>query len=265
MKNNHIYIITGKKQSGKDTISEIIYNEIKNNSSKSVEIIHFADKLKEILSIILDIPIHFFNNDDLKKNLYIDFNDFSIIDCRHEKKYIPNTAHNLRSILQNTGTYIEPYFGEDIWAKSIVKKTKELLKNSDVIIPDLRRKCELNAIQCNFNKDQYTIIKIIRKKKFKDWLESVGISDSFKDFDIDFLLKKQIESDDIITSNQFVNVLLNSKLYYDPLVNKAIKQICHQTEVELDDFNGDYILYNDSHLENLIYKTKSIYNIINSK
>src|SRR5574344_1601992 len=121
--------ICGHKGSGKDYLGAIL------RKRTGFKIVHFADPLKEMIAFLLNISIDELN--DLKT---------------HEDQKICNT--NMRSILQKFGTDImQTQCGKDIWIKQV-------LREDNIIIPDVRFKHEADAI----SKRDRMLIKLLGGK-----------------------------------------------------------------------------------------------------
>lgn len=201
---NLIIGIAGTKGSGKDTVASMInyifakgitaanYRDWITNRTKmeynyADRIIHFADPLKDVLSIIYNIPRkhfdnhkykddywycinnHKFMNDDIirDKNLYktIDITD---LQNRNLNDYIKKENKfvyiKLRTLLQYFGTNIcRNNLDENIWVNSAIEKIINKAKARNIcIVPDVRFNNEAKAIKgC----DEYpygVVLKIIR-------------------------------------------------------------------------------------------------------
>jgi len=103
-----VYLIAGRKRSGKDTFGAIL-KEVFVNQGKSVELMSFAGPMKQILATTLDITLE-------KLNVLKD---------------IPSNPH--RGYLQRLGTEAtKPLFGDDVWVALAEKAVK--LSTADVVI-----------------------------------------------------------------------------------------------------------------------------------
>lgn len=292
-----IIIISGKKQSGKDELSNMIewilknYISIKdanlpltyenylnkNNFGKSifnhnVEKFSFAKNLKKVLSIILDVPDFYFNDNNYKTNYYINLKTFEHIDNTSKKLDLKKNddIKSLREIMQNLGQYIEPFFGNDIWAKSTLSTVKYLAKLNEQytykfisqIITDLRRESELRTVQRMFNESDYIIIRVIRKMTGENWFNNTGLKDAgfkiitptgWENYNNSFKEEK-------IDIDEFINRISKSICSSNKIADDIIKTITHETETELDNYSFKYIIENDSSLEDLFNK---VYKLLN--
>ena len=131
IKDKIIIQIGGFKRSGKDTISQMIANHYQ-SSGKLVDILHYADPIKQIAASIFDISLE--QLDDFKNNKtelwrFDQFeNAYKVTDFREVLMKIGNEA-------------IKPIFGNDVWQKIIHEKIEK--SEADIIImPDFRFKVE---------------------------------------------------------------------------------------------------------------------------
>lgn len=193
--------IAGKAGSGKDTVANMINyiietgindssythwlltnNTIRNKHNK--RIIHFADPLKDCLSIIYSIPREYFDNRDYKENYYYSLDEHKFIKkedllTSHKVITIEGLCFNslnthkllynnkklvisLRDLMQYYGTEIcRKTLGDNIWIGSTMKKADEIVEKYDIcIIPDVRFKNEAEAINSSYLYGE--IIKINR-------------------------------------------------------------------------------------------------------
>lgn len=200
---NYIIGINGNKNSGKDTVASMInyifavgitksnYSEwitkrVKYDLSYSDRIIHFADPLKDILSILYNIPRKYFDDREYKDELYYCINGNNFVDIKKIKSNnniitindLEQFGYNncikrndelifikLRTLMQYVGTNIfRNYLSDDIWIKSSIYKIIDKAESRKLcIVPDIRFENELNAIN-NINKPLYGgVIKIYRE------------------------------------------------------------------------------------------------------
>ena len=113
--------LSGKKGSGKDLFYELFNEIVFGYENKK-----FADKLKQICSILSGLPIEYFYN--RKK--------YSI--------YLENWNMDIRTMMQKVGTEVfRQNFDENTWAKSLFSD----FKDSKWIITDVRFLNEVNIIR----------------------------------------------------------------------------------------------------------------------
>lgn len=125
-----IILISGYKRAGKDTTAQMLKKIFEENQLK-VEILSFADTLKNIACIIFDISRE--QLDEFKNNE---------LPVGWQSKYKFEELTNFRKVHTKIGNdALKPIFGEDIWVKDIQKKIAA--SNADIIIiPDFRFKIE---------------------------------------------------------------------------------------------------------------------------
>ena len=155
--------ISGKKRSGKDYIAQYMHISLPNSY-----IIHFADKLKEMVAQSLGISVEILDN--LKNSNYT--------------IQLGQSKTTMRYILQHFGTEVmQKEFGKYVWV-DIVKKEIEKSNYDYVIIPDFRFKHE-------YIKDS-TTIKIINTNQICDDLHRSEID--LDDFSFDYIIHNNMDN-----------------------------------------------------------------------
>lgn len=188
---SYIIGIAGKKNSGKDTVASMInyifakgitaatYGDwlLRRESYDATykhRITHFANALKDCLSIIYHIPRQYFDDREYKDNMYYNLRTGGFIhkDKISQREYyyfvINNDDIKHSSIREEIETYdklfplitlrtLMQYFGtnlcreclqSDIWIKATMAKASDIcLANRLCIIPDVRFTNEATAIQ----------------------------------------------------------------------------------------------------------------------
>ena len=134
--------IGGFKRSGKDTISKMIANHYQ-SSGKLVDILHYADPLKQIAASIFDISLEQLDEFKNNKTELYRFNTYEE----------PCKVTDFREILMKIGNEaIKPVFGSDVWQKIMLEKIEK--SEADIIIvPDFRFAVEHipNAVTIRIN------------------------------------------------------------------------------------------------------------------
>lgn len=140
-----IILINGKKRSGKDHFAELLKKEME-EKGEIVEIIAFADSIKDILCTSLGIDLDAFN--EYKND--------------REPIVIAGKEYNdVRTFIQKFGTEaMQTAFGKTVWVDVFLKKV-EKSNSSYIIVPDFRFKHE-------YIEDSYTIEVINGYLKSKD-------------------------------------------------------------------------------------------------
>lgn len=174
--------ISGKKQSGKNTVGKILQillennnisnEEVKNklNSENSCEykykyeLIAFADKLKQIASVLLDCSVSAFESEKFKNSSL----PSNISTNKNVKTY--------RQFLQYVGTELFGKLNPNFWVNLLLDKVKP---ENNYIITDVRFKNEVKAIK-NLNG---FIIRVISKSYKNDEHISEHDLDTYVDFD----------------------------------------------------------------------------------
>lgn len=219
-----IIAIAGHRNSGKDTVANMIDYIFKTGITKanykdwifyeksfdavnSDRIIHFADSLKDVLSIIYNISRDKFDDREYKDNYY-----FNIKTGKFTKEDVVNTSADaeivtiedlksvslklildcagdkfvyikLRTLLQYFGTNIcRHYLDDKIWIRNTMSKAVDIAEARRVcIISDLRFKNELEALPKD-NEFLYGVSIMLSRKR-----DNVDNHESEKfDFECDF-------------------------------------------------------------------------------
>lgn len=187
-----IIAIAGHRNSGKDTVANMIdyifkvgitkanykdwiFYEKSYDAVNSNRIIHFADSLKDVLSIIYNINRDKFDNREYKDNYYFNIKagkfvksdivdntpNVEIVTIDKLKVFTLNTILEctgdelvyikLRTLLQYFGTDIcRNYLDDKIWIRNTISKAVDIAEARRVcVISDLRFKNELEAIKHN--------------------------------------------------------------------------------------------------------------------
>lgn len=134
--------IGGFKRSGKDTISKMIANHYQ-SKGKLVDILHYADPLKQIAASIFDISLEQLDEFKNNKTELYRFNTYEE----------PCKVTDFREILMKIGNEaIKPVFGSDVWQKIMWEKI-EKSEADIIIIPDFRFAVEHipNAVTIRIN------------------------------------------------------------------------------------------------------------------
>lgn len=230
-KKNYLIGIAGRKNSGKDTIASMINyiftkgitsanyadylkNNIKMKDKLINKSIHFADNLKQCVSIIYNIDRDKLDDRNIKDNQYYSLTTNSFIDNKNVENnklysiidtnslktyklstYIGSIVNNncipvikIRTLLQYFGTDVcRDCFGDDIWIKSTMTVADNIMNiYGYCIIPDVRFQNEASVFIKT--KSLYgVLIKINRNQEQQDCTnEHVSENIDFKcDFEID--------------------------------------------------------------------------------
>ena len=148
-KNNNLISISGKAGVGKNTVANIIQRLCLSNNGNMYIQKSFGYKIKQIASILLNIPIEKFEEQDFKKTLLgeewgtIKENPLNSIAPFKDIKF--NELISVRQFLQKLGTEaMRNGLYDNVWINSLFSS---YTKNSCWIITDCRFKNELAAIK----------------------------------------------------------------------------------------------------------------------
>ena len=173
---HNLIAISGCKNAGKDSITSMlqyclsvprifrqywIYKNFRKWVSPKYKRLAFADPLKRMLAILLNVPVSKFNNRHFKEDCVINIPtlDYSLSAFNEESNILSDSKFNklvknldpsltqsnltVRQLMQYFGTEIcQKYFGRNVWINSTLKHA-----NNSTIISDLRFKAEYNAVK----------------------------------------------------------------------------------------------------------------------
>ena len=124
--------------------------------------VSFAGSLKEMLAVLLRVPVEMFEDRDFKENVFVDFNDLTFHRRENLKKYqilsdskfsrkvkemsidVRANLLSIRQLLQYWGTEIQrKYLGDQLWSLTTLK----LAEIHDLIISDMRFKVEAEMVK----------------------------------------------------------------------------------------------------------------------
>lgn len=223
--------ISGAKNSGKDTIASMInyifavgitratygdylIKKVKIDNTNADRVVHFADNMKDAMSIIFGIPRCTFNDRQKKDNAYWDYfnktfvsfadvirdNDAFVIHDTDELYYTKPLSEmiksameehrhiyiKIRTLMQYFGTDICRYFlDEDIWIRSTMVKVANIAAARRLcIIPDVRFANEADAIRFVSSPLYGEVIKVNRNNDDNS-KHSSEIMNFTTDFEID--------------------------------------------------------------------------------
>lgn len=222
--------ITGVKNSGKDTVASMInymftvgvtkanYQNwmIKKNAydiQNEDRIIHFADPLKDALSVIYNIPRLYFDDRKYKDELWycFEYNSFIEIDLKRNEHYNVidinsftdnislhdilenhkeiNNVIKLRTLMQYFGTNIcRDKLSDDIWIKCAINRIVTKASSRRLcIVPDVRFANEVEALRNNQPSLYGEVIEVRR--------QGIGSIDNHESERIDFDVDTIIEND----------------------------------------------------------------------
>lgn len=237
---NYVIGIAGTKNAGKDTVasminyifavgvtrasfSDYLISKINITTKYSDRIIHFADPLKDVLSIIYNIPRECFDDRLYKDELWYNLRNNKFVEEKHiikdcsilirieDLKYYDISSYfnncvdsinlyiKLRTLLQYFGTNVcRNCLQGDIWVKSALAKIIDKASERTLcVVPDIRFENEAKAIQ---KKEQLFYGGVILVKR--DNSEQTEHPSEDINFDCDF----QINNNSSLT-NLFYKVL----------------------------------------------------------
>lgn len=172
---SNLIAISGVKGSGKNLTADMlqyclsvpsifrqywIYKYFKKLFPKKWKIIAFADPLKKMLSVLLNVPMERFNDRQFKEECFVDLStlefSFSAFDndgirlsdnkfnkLLKAEESLNNYQLSIRQLMQYFGTnQMRKYFGDKIWVNSTLRNASKR-----TIISDLRFRSEADSIR----------------------------------------------------------------------------------------------------------------------
>ena len=123
---SNIIQLSGRKRSGKDWTATAIKHELESHGY-SVEVMSFAEPLKDIASIILDMPL---SDLEFAKNT-----DAYLLESTNSQ---PEYLTTFRSLLQKLGTEaMKKYFCKSVWYDLLINRIEQ--SSADyILVPDYR-------------------------------------------------------------------------------------------------------------------------------
>lgn len=164
--------ISGKANSGKNLLSQLISSELSQDDLLQTSYIAFADPIKEI--ILLTFP------KASRKNLYGS--------SELRKKEIPNAFKNgipltYRQALIDIGMRGREY-NEDIWINNFDKRFNKIKNTGIVIVTDCRFRNEFDHLKLN----GFYMIRLLREKSLKINHQSETEQESINDSEFHTIL-----------------------------------------------------------------------------
>lgn len=118
--------IRGLAHHGKDTVCQFIQDYLSRSRCQRLSL---ADPLKQIVSILTDIPI-----DDIDRNKKTQLPEYGMM--------------TLRCLMQKVGTEaLRGSLGEDVWVNLLRRRMRSLPPGQVVVIPDVRFENEMRFIR----------------------------------------------------------------------------------------------------------------------
>lgn len=215
MKSN-IIAIQGLKAAGKSTCAKMfryllnwpsifhyywLYKILGNVTFGKYKIVQYADKLKEMLSVLLNVKRKMFEDRTFKEQYYVDFNTLNItvnpslpvLDDQTLNKHIKTNLKRtiqtyslaIRQLLQIFGTQVmREYFGDKLWILTTLKskyKTKiisdqrfiieneEAKKHNAFIVHIIRPECNLG-----YHESELEVKTLLENKAYDVLLNNNG-------------------------------------------------------------------------------------------
>ena len=260
-----IIAISGKINSGKDTVGKIIqYLTNKSNaypfdlksdySYKSEwQIKKFADKLKDIVCILLNCTREQLENREFKeKELgeeWWKIKSTMIHNDKFKTKDVIFYDYKYLSFLNNTITNLDK--------TQFISMNIEVIKTAPrLLLQLLGTKCGRNIIHPNiWVNSLMSEYKLIKDTKVSEFLKAEGLPETMNG-------GKEYYPNWIITDMRFLNEMeaVKKRNGITIRVNRNLEESKdqHESETELDNAEFDYVINNDGTIEELIEKVREI-------
>jgi hypothetical protein len=185
-----IICFAGRKQSGKSSCCEYLYEQLKDKCS--VQIYNFADPLKQVCVDILGLAPRQCYGEDKYKN--------ELVDCQWNGKQL--TA---REVMQILGTDILRTMQHNVWTGATIRKIQR--DNPDVaLIGDCRFPNEVGAVQ----KVGGIVIKLNRNIYHSDHASETALDrQNYDELNFDAVIQNQFM--DIEAKNEVLSRILKEK------------------------------------------------------
>jgi adenylate kinase family enzyme len=183
----NIILISGKKQSGKNTVADYISNKYEYTQMS------FAEELKEYVAKLLksmgvhnngfDIRSSDFEKDEFKKQ---------VIPYRFNKK-----KRTYRELLQYFGTeMMRNFFNDELWVEIVCDQISMFHKSKSIVISDWRFTNEYNSINEAF-KNTHNIITIRVERESCNFNDSHISENALRDFKYDCVIDNNGTKDEL--------------------------------------------------------------------
>ena len=185
-----IICFAGRKQSGKSSCCEYLYEQLKDKCS--VQIYNFADPLKQVCIDVLGLAPRQCYGEDKYKN--------ELVDCQWNEKQL--TA---REVMQILGTDILRTMQHNVWAGATIRKIQR--DNPDVaLIGDCRFPNEVEAVQ----KVGGIVIKLNRNIYHSDHASETALDrQNYDELNFDAVIQNQFM--DLEAKNEVLSRILKEK------------------------------------------------------
>lgn len=172
-----IILVSGKKRAGKDTVAQMIVEQL--DDSYSISRLSFAEPMKYIIASTFDVAL-----EDLED--YKNFPKLYPVMVMHSELVKPfELSTDMRKILQRFGTEaMKKQFGDDVWSELLYKKI-----HSDItVVSDWRFKSELEFLK----KQKGVKVITVRVNRVGQVVHDEHISEKdLEDVETDFTLNNE--------------------------------------------------------------------------
>lgn len=183
-----IIAISGKKQSGKNTVSDMIADILDKKRDIEIEEGSFAKILKEFLAKIIGVDSGMFEDEQFKTKSLGE--EFDIVDKSKIESKVLYSNITPRFLMEYVGTeLIRKQWNKNIWVYGLLNKYKEIRRKYNFdnkqlvfVVSDLRFRNELEIFKRE-ERNLYTIRVVRNEVAQESKSESETDLDNYKDWD----------------------------------------------------------------------------------
>lgn len=282
-----IISLSGKKQSGKDTIADIIKSliyckidgtELSEENFESIryciirnyKVKKFAGKLKEVAAIMLgcnpsDFESEEFKNsilgeewwyyqDIVRNNIIYDYSTFKNLEVvKHGSLQLIKPS--LRTFLQRLATdAVRMNLHPCSWINSTLS---DYISKEFWVITDTRFENEVNAIR--YKEPKFLNIRVDRWQTVEQWCKQYEGFVTFIKNPEGWYIGNKISSNDFLTQFILAQSFNDCVMINKERIQLLIDNLCHQSETQLDNYDKfDYHIRNEGSIGELITKVRDI-------
>ena len=219
--------IGGKMGSGKNTVCEIIQGLCATNNGPAFEQKAFAEKLKQMASLLTGIPVEDFEDQEIKD---------SVLGEEWGKLSVNNPL-----------LAIEPFEKFQFWELMSVRQLLQKL-GTDAVRDGLHKDAWVNALFADYKMSyrQHPDIEYVDHKAYPDWI----ITDMRFPNEMDAIVKRGGITIRVVRPHGYTNPHTGEY--------KEMPLSYHPSETALDGHTMHYDIINDGSMEDLIEKVREI-------
>lgn len=190
--------ISGKKNSGKNTLGKLLFKKFKKIHPKATcEYINFSDPIKKIVRIMFpDLPEKYLTGPSKYRNEIVEY-----------ARNLPSNGVGeltVRQLLIDIGNGLGRKYNNHIWINAFANTFKKTKKSSFVIVNDCRFANEFEHLHGN----GFYMIRILRNGNSNDSQDSSEVEqDTIPDSDFDYIVNND---DDLKNLNKHASNIISA-------------------------------------------------------